>query len=57
MFARLTRREGQHGLLEDTATIGTRAGWEERLRAANLTIKGHRLIHRADRAPSRWDTS
>ena len=46
-FARLTRQEEQHGLLEDTATIGTRAGWEARLAAAGLCLRGHRLIHRA----------
>jgi hypothetical protein len=27
-FARLTRQEEQHGLLTETATIGTRAGWQ-----------------------------
>jgi hypothetical protein len=32
-FARLTRQEEEHGLLTDTATIGTRAGWQARLRA------------------------
>ncbi len=30
-FARLTRQEEKHGLLDETATIGTRAGWERRL--------------------------
>jgi hypothetical protein len=26
-FARLTRQEEKHGLLDDTPTIGTRNGW------------------------------
>ena len=43
-FARLTRQEEQHGLLEDSATIGTRAGWEARLSAAGLCLRGHRLL-------------
>ena len=30
-FARLTQQEEKHGLLEDTATIGTRDGWQARL--------------------------
>ena len=30
-FARLTRQEEKHGLLDETATIGTREGWERRL--------------------------
>ncbi len=51
-FARLTKQEEQHGLLDDTATIGTRAGWEERLQAANLALKRHRLVRRTERGPS-----
>ena len=46
-FARLTRQEEQHGLLAETAAIGTRAGWEERLREAGYTLRGHRLVRRA----------
>jgi DNA phosphorothioation-associated putative methyltransferase len=38
-FARLTRQEEQHGLLDDPATIGTRAGWENRLREAGLALR------------------
>jgi DNA phosphorothioation-associated putative methyltransferase len=45
-FARLTRQEEQHGLLTDTATIGTRAGWEERLRERGFRLRGHRLLRR-----------
>jgi DNA phosphorothioation-associated putative methyltransferase len=45
-FARLTRQEEQHGLLEETASIGTRAGWEKRLQVAGLRLRGHRLVKR-----------
>ena len=30
-FARLTAQEEKHGLLDDSATIGTREGWQARL--------------------------
>jgi DNA phosphorothioation-associated putative methyltransferase len=40
-FARLTRQEEQHGLYAETATIGTRAGWQARLAAAGLTLQGN----------------
>jgi DNA phosphorothioation-associated putative methyltransferase len=43
-FARLTEQEEQHGLLSNTATIGTRAGWEARLQEHGLALKGHRLV-------------
>ncbi len=43
-FARLTKQEEQHGLLADTTGIGNRAGWEARLSAAGLALKGHRLV-------------
>jgi DNA phosphorothioation-associated putative methyltransferase len=43
-FARLTRQEEQKGLLTDTASIGTREGWEARLRQAGLCLRGHRLV-------------
>ena len=42
-FARLTRQEEAHGLLTDTAGIGTRAGWEARLNEAGFVLRGHRL--------------
>jgi DNA phosphorothioation-associated putative methyltransferase len=45
-FSRLTQQEERHGLLTDTAGIGTRAGWEARLRAAGLALRGHRLLKR-----------
>jgi DNA phosphorothioation-associated putative methyltransferase len=47
-FARLTRQEEQHGLLDEPAAIGTRSGWEQRLRDAGFRLRGHRLIRRQD---------
>src|SRR5207253_4050280 len=41
---RLTRQEERAGLLDDTATIGTRSGWSARLRATGYALRGHRLI-------------
>jgi len=43
-FARLTAQEEKHGLLDDSATIGTRDGWQARLKAAGLALKGHRVV-------------
>ena len=43
-FARLTQQEEKHGLLDDTATIGTRDGWNARLSAAGFALRGHRLV-------------
>lgn len=43
-FARLTRQEERHGLLEDSRSIGTRDGWERRLQETGFTLRGHRLI-------------
>jgi DNA phosphorothioation-associated putative methyltransferase len=45
-FARLTQQEEKHGLLTDTARIGTRSGWEIRLADAGFTLRGHRLVKR-----------
>ncbi len=47
-FARLTSQEERAGLLDETATIGTRAGWSERLRERGYALRGHRLVR--DRA-------
>jgi DNA phosphorothioation-associated putative methyltransferase len=47
-FARLTQQEEKHGLLDDTATIGTRDGWLARLSAAGFALRGHRLVRRKD---------
>ncbi len=46
-FARLTQQEERHGLLDETASIGTRLGWESRLQEANLQLKGHRLVRKS----------
>ena len=43
-FARLTQQEEKHGLLDDTATIGTREGWSRRLAERGLSVNGHRLV-------------
>lgn len=43
-FRRLTEQEIRHGLLEQAATIGTRDGWEERLRQSGWQLRGHRLV-------------
>jgi DNA phosphorothioation-associated putative methyltransferase len=43
-FSRLTKQEEAHGLLTDTAGIGTRDGWEARLRERGFRLKGHRLV-------------
>jgi DNA phosphorothioation-associated putative methyltransferase len=45
-FVRLTEQEKQHGLLTDTAGIGTRSGWETRLRETGFMLRGHRLLKR-----------
>jgi DNA phosphorothioation-associated putative methyltransferase len=45
-FARLTQQEEKHGLLDATATIGTREGWEARLRERGFRLSGHRLFRR-----------
>jgi hypothetical protein len=45
-FARLTRQEEQHGLLTESTTIGTRAGWQARLAAAGLMLRGHRVVQK-----------
>ncbi|MGA9924922.1 MAG: hypothetical protein WBQ29_16095 [Isosphaeraceae bacterium] len=37
-FARLTQQEEKHGLLDETATIGTREGWQRRLAERGFTI-------------------
>ncbi len=44
MFAELTRREEERGLLKDAAGIGTRERWEERLREAGVRIEAHEVV-------------
>ena len=43
-FARLTQQEVRHGLLDETATIGTRSGWQTRLTETGFRLAGHRLV-------------
>jgi DNA phosphorothioation-associated putative methyltransferase len=43
-FSRLTKQEERAGLLSDPTRIGTRAGWEEALRLAQKSLRGHRLV-------------
>lgn len=50
-FARLTAQEERCGLLSDASTIGTRDGWNERLRNAGWELRGHRLVRRHEPAP------
>ena len=43
-FERLTRQEERAGLLDETAAIGTRSGWTDRLRERGYALRGHRLV-------------
>jgi hypothetical protein len=43
-FARLTAEEERAGLLDETATIGPRAGWADRLQGRGYALRGHRLV-------------
>jgi DNA phosphorothioation-associated putative methyltransferase len=43
-FMRLTEQEEKAGLLDETATIGTRDGWHARLNSQGFQLRGHRLI-------------
>jgi DNA phosphorothioation-associated putative methyltransferase len=43
-FAKLTAQEEKAKLLEDTATIGTREGWQTRLAEKGYALRGHRLV-------------
>jgi DNA phosphorothioation-associated putative methyltransferase len=43
-FAELSRREEEASLLENSATIGTRHDWQERLREAGMRIERHELL-------------
>jgi hypothetical protein len=45
-FDRLTRPEERAGLLEEPATIGTQAGWADRLRERGLALRGLRPVRR-----------
>lgn len=56
-FARLTRQEEAAGLLDETATIGTRRGWEERLAGRGCRLAGHRLVRARDGGSAQGHTS
>jgi DNA phosphorothioation-associated putative methyltransferase len=43
-FARLTAQEEKHGLLDEPAAMGTRAGWARRLAERGLALRGHRVV-------------
>lgn len=51
-FSRLTRQEEKIGLLDNTATIGTRDGWASRLRNVGFVLRGHRLCKQARAVPA-----
>jgi DNA phosphorothioation-associated putative methyltransferase len=44
VFAALTRQEDEAGLLANSVSIGTRDGWESRLREARVRIDAHQLV-------------
>jgi DNA phosphorothioation-associated putative methyltransferase len=48
-FDRLTRQEERARLLDETASIGTRSGWAERLRERGYVLRGHRLVRTQER--------
>lgn len=50
-FKRLTSQESRHGLLDDSAEIGTRDGWRERLVKEGWEQRGHRLVRASDGYP------
>jgi DNA phosphorothioation-associated putative methyltransferase len=43
-FAQFTEQEEKAGLLDETATIGTRDGWARRLAEKGVALKGHRVV-------------
>ncbi|MBK8223046.1 MAG: DNA phosphorothioation-associated putative methyltransferase [Candidatus Obscuribacter sp.] len=43
-FAELTKEEEDAGLLDNAKMIGTRAGWEARLRSAEAKIVDHKVV-------------
>ena len=45
-FERLTKQESRRGLLDETARIGTRRGWELVLEREGYRTRGHRLVRR-----------
>ncbi len=49
-FAKLTKQEEAHGLLDDASSIGTRQGWMARLAAGGFVIRGHRVQKETSRS-------
>jgi hypothetical protein len=47
-FARLTRQEERHGLLDAPLPIGRRQQWDAWLEAHNVEVRGHRVLRRRD---------
>lgn len=47
-FAALTRAQEALGLLYNTRGIGTRLGWEEKLKRYGVEIQGHTLVKKQD---------
>ena len=45
-FANLTKQEEELGLLKHSRSIGTRAGWQQRLEEYGVEIKGDRICQR-----------
>jgi DNA phosphorothioation-associated putative methyltransferase len=43
-FERLTRQEERFGLYEGAGDMGTKAGWERRLKEKGVRLSGHRLL-------------
>jgi DNA phosphorothioation-associated putative methyltransferase len=55
-FARLTAQEERFGLLSgDTRSIGNARGWEEHLEAHRVSLRGHRVVRRAEASGSTRD--
>jgi hypothetical protein len=48
-FERLTRHQERAGWLDETAAIGTREEWAERLRSMGYALRGHRLVRSMSR--------
>jgi DNA phosphorothioation-associated putative methyltransferase len=51
VFEVLTAQEEAAGLYEQTATIGTRKGWQAILKAHGVRIVGHKLVSDKSRSP------
>jgi DNA phosphorothioation-associated putative methyltransferase len=45
-FSKLTSQEERAGLLTDTASIGTRAGWLQLIERSGFELRGHQLVRK-----------